>query len=574
VNRSLPISFISIALLVFMVSAPYAWEPVDSLTVERLWFYENGDSAAIPYSSTHNLHQQHSQITRAIINIHGASREAEIAMANVRTGGNQHDRPVWDDTAVICPQFLFTLDLDYYTEITDTLLYWHNIWDIGPTWCFGEQSDNDEERPRTISRSSYACLDTLAEVILDAFPNLQNLVFAGHSAGARMTQRYTLVTRWDHNLNSPRILYNFANPAIYAYIGPERYVDENWDEFAIPPQNEIDECPEYDSWPFGLQDPYDYFFDITPEEVLENYANRYVIQWLSEFDTTAMDGGSQVSCQAMLSGDQHRLQRGLIFYNHMQYTYNGEPEHFIQAIVPNLGHQGNPVYRSAVGRYFLFDHYHPITPGEEVDLAGELTVPIPSTIDGIIEYSLTVNNLGNEFRTGHVWMQLVSNVDGSTVTGWTRSVVFEPEMDFSRTGMHFYVPHGFPHGEATFYLNVGSFPDAIATFDTVPVIVSSTTSVTEFDGTLPPSKPSIISVAPNPFNAMTTVAFDIPRPTALRLAVYDILGREVAIVANGAVQAGRRSYLVNGQQLAGGIYFLHASAPGGYEEVRKILLVP
>jgi len=561
-----------IPVILLALTPAFAWHPVDSLAVNRLWFYENGDSVAIPYSSTHDLHQQHSEITRAIINIHGASREAEIAMANVLTGGNWHDRPVWDHTAVICPQYLFDDDLEHYNP-PDSLLYWRNYQATGPTWCYGEESENDEAHPRPFSRSSYECLDTLAVLVLESFPNLENLVFAGHSAGARYTQRYAQVTRWDLEIDTPRILYNYANPAVYAYIGPERHVGDNWNQFAIPPQNEIDECPEYDDWPFGMQNPFEYFFDITPEEVLENYGNRHVIQWLSEFDTTAMDGGSQISCQAMLSGELHRLQRGTVYYNHVLFTYGAEPEYFIQAIVHNLGHQGNPVYRSPVGRYFLFDHYHPIMPDEEVDLACDLTVANPQTVDGILEYSLTVDMLGNEYRTGHVWTELVSEDGQSTVVGWTRSLVFEPEMDFSREGMEFYVPHGFPHGDAMLYLNVGHYPDAIAVQDSVQVVVSSTTSVSEGPLEVPSSMPRIVSVAPNPFNATTTITFEIPRATMLRVDVYDILGREVLNAYDGAAHMGTHRITIDGHSLAGGLYFLRATSPDDYAEVRKLMLV-
>jgi len=43
---------------------------------------------------------------------------------------------------------------------------------------------------------------------------------------------------------------------------------------------------------------------------------------------------------------------------------------------------------------------------------------------------------------------------------------------------------------------------------------------------------------PNPFNPRTTISFSLPHPEDVRLAVYDILGREVAVLVDGPQAAG------------------------------------
>jgi hypothetical protein len=575
VTRPKSILLFAFLLVLLMISKSSAWVPVDSISSERLWFYDEGDSLALAYVTSHDLHDVHPQITRAIINIHGASRESEEAYERVIDAGDDHDRPLWDHVAVICPQFLFTTDIDSH-NVSDSLLYWNTFPEIGPSWCYGEISKNNNNFPRPFRVDSYTCLDSLATLVLESFPNLENLVFAGHSAGARYMQRYPMVTRWDLDLDesAPRLLYTYGNPAVYAYIGPERHVEDNWNEFAIPPAGVIEECPEYDEWPFGLQEPFPYFDDMTEVEIQTNYANRHVVQWLSELDTTSMDGGSQVSCQAMISGDQHRLQRGTIFYNHVQFFYDGAPDLFVSAIVPGLGHFGNAVYRSEVGRNYLFDYYHPVMPGEEVELSGELSVPNPETVAGIIEFSVLVENHGEETRTGDIWVKLVGQNGSPIETGWIHEIVYEPGMEFTRSGLEFMVPEGFPLGNATLYLNVGSYPDAITTFDSVPVTISSTTSIEGEFSNLPPDQPRISTIAPNPFNAATNLVVEVPIPTALKIAVYDVLGRDVMTVMNGAVGEGSHTYSIRGDRMASGIYFVRATSPTGYEEVRKILLVP
>jgi len=147
-------------------------------------------------------------------------------------------------------------------------------------------------------------------------------------------------------------------------------------------------------------------------------------------------------------------------------------------------------------------------------------------------------------------------------------------MEFTETELEFPVPEGFPLGSAILVLNVGDYPDVITVFDSVPVVVTSTTSVEGHLDQLLPDESRISFIAPNPFNSSTNVVVDVAAPSALKLMLYDVLGREVMTVTNGAVMPGRHSFSINGNHLAGGVYFVRASSPNGYEEVRKILLVP
>lgn len=565
-------TLVLISLFCF-VSLSLAWVPVDSISAERLWFREGGDSLALAYYSSHDLNQTHPNITRAVINLHGASRESEEAAWRVFNAGNEHDRDVFGHTAIIAPQFLFTTDIDSH-DVTDSLLYWNTLAEIGPSWCYGRHSNDNSNFPRPFRIDSYTCLDTLGQLIIQAFPNVENIVYAGHSAGGRMIERYPMVTQWDLDFDEPRILYNPANPAVYAYTGPERHVGDNWDEFAIPSASQIADCPEYNHWPFGLDEPYDYFVDLPENELHANFTSRHFILWISENDTLPMEGGSQDNCMAMMMGELHRKQRGMIFWNFLDFKYDGIPDNFVWALVPNLGHFGAAVLESAVGRYYLFDHYHPLEPGETIDITGNLAVPTPYTVDGIIDYAVTVENESDETRTGDVWMVLVSSINGTSHRGWTREMVYEPDMDFSRPNMEFYVPNGFPHGQATLYFNVGTYPDVIVAWDAALVTVNSTTSVGgDINGVLA-KDPTLIRIAPNPFNASTSVVMDVPRPMSLNLRLFDILGRDVLTVFNGPVGPGQYTYSINGNRLAGGVYFLEASTPGGYQDVRKVMLLP
>ena len=60
---------------------------------------------------------------------------------------------------------------------------------------------------------------------------------------------------------------------------------------------------------------------------------------------------------------------------------------------------------------------------------------------------------------------------------------------------------------------------------------------------------------PNPFNPSTTINFSLPKPGNVTLTVYDVLGREVRVLENGFLNAGRHSIYFNSKGLASGAYF-------------------
>ncbi len=58
----------------------------------------------------------------------------------------------------------------------------------------------------------------------------------------------------------------------------------------------------------------------------------------------------------------------------------------------------------------------------------------------------------------------------------------------------------------------------------------------------------------------------------VRLAVYDVLGREVAVLASGSYPAGSYSFTFDGTNLASGMYLCKLTA-GSYVAIRKMMLI-
>ncbi len=59
---------------------------------------------------------------------------------------------------------------------------------------------------------------------------------------------------------------------------------------------------------------------------------------------------------------------------------------------------------------------------------------------------------------------------------------------------------------------------------------------------------------PNPFNPATSVRFDVARAGNVRLAVFDLLGREVAVLADGEHAVGSYTARFDATKLASGLY--------------------
>ena len=60
---------------------------------------------------------------------------------------------------------------------------------------------------------------------------------------------------------------------------------------------------------------------------------------------------------------------------------------------------------------------------------------------------------------------------------------------------------------------------------------------------------------PNPFSSVTEISFDLASPAPVRLTVFDLLGREVEVLADDVFGAGRHNVSVSGDGLSAGMYF-------------------
>jgi flagellar hook assembly protein FlgD len=92
-----------------------------------------------------------------------------------------------------------------------------------------------------------------------------------------------------------------------------------------------------------------------------------------------------------------------------------------------------------------------------------------------------------------------------------------------------------------------------------------------------PSDLQFLPNRPNPFREQTTLEYVLPDPASVRLAVYDVLGRQVRVLIDGKQKAGRHTvqwdgHDESGKKMASGVYLARLVVEGT-TKVRKMTFV-
>ncbi|MCD6205342.1 MAG: T9SS type A sorting domain-containing protein [Candidatus Marinimicrobia bacterium] len=77
---------------------------------------------------------------------------------------------------------------------------------------------------------------------------------------------------------------------------------------------------------------------------------------------------------------------------------------------------------------------------------------------------------------------------------------------------------------------------------------------------------------PNPFNPTTTISYQLPKSSFVKLTIYDISGRSIQKLIDEKKNAGYYSVDWNAENVCSGVYFYRIEA-GDFVAVKKGLLV-
>jgi len=87
-----------------------------------------------------------------------------------------------------------------------------------------------------------------------------------------------------------------------------------------------------------------------------------------------------------------------------------------------------------------------------------------------------------------------------------------------------------------------------------------------------PKKFNLQQNYPNPFNATTYIKYSIPEKTFVTIKLYNMLGKELAVLVSENKNPGNHKLCFNGSYLASGIYFYKLDV-GSFVEMKKFLLL-
>jgi hypothetical protein len=92
-----------------------------------------------------------------------------------------------------------------------------------------------------------------------------------------------------------------------------------------------------------------------------------------------------------------------------------------------------------------------------------------------------------------------------------------------------------------------------------------------------PSEFSLLQNYPNPFNPETNIEFALPSAARIRLTIFNLLGQEIGVPAEGDYPAGVHTITWrgtdnSGRAVASGMYFYRLETPAGVL-TRKMMLL-
>jgi PKD repeat protein len=91
-------------------------------------------------------------------------------------------------------------------------------------------------------------------------------------------------------------------------------------------------------------------------------------------------------------------------------------------------------------------------------------------------------------------------------------------------------------------------------------------------GTTIPETFKLYNNYPNPFNPGTIINFDVPKAQNVRIKIYNALGEQIQVLADGNFSPGRYSVDFDGSNLASGIYFYALESADVYQVKRMVLI--
>lgn len=279
-------------------------------------------------------------VARAVVFVHGVKRNADDYFG-VGLHVLKAARLPADGTLLIAPNFMVQAD----EGATSAMPLWG-----GGTWMQGEASERGVE-----GVTSFQALDDIVHWLADRkrFPQLQEIVMIGHSAGAQLMQRYAVMNELEASLQPAGIAirYVISSPSSYVYFDPHRPDGDNFDL----PKSIM--CPGYNNYRYGVDNPPEYLArqHLSGQQLFARYAARNITYMVGARDNNGNHRYLDKACGAAMQGS-NRVERQLNFVRYERFLSAqwkiavNHPEFQ----VPGAAHEADKLFRSEETAQKLF----------------------------------------------------------------------------------------------------------------------------------------------------------------------------------------------------------------------------
>jgi hypothetical protein len=204
---------------------------------------------------------------------------------------------------------------------------------------------------------------------------------------------------------------------------------------------------------------------------------------------------------------------------------------------------------------------------------------------GSFDFTVSVENVSPVMQIFDFW--IMADLPNGTPYGpilLRENLSLIPGANISRT-MTQQIPAGAPPGDYYYYGIAGDYPDIVMASEGFPftkeagvdlgssyndwgiygweeVTLTQTQNVEQFS----------IDIRPNPFNPVTQLEFNLPHGSIAEISVYDIHGRQVAVLNEGYLMNGSHTLQWNASDQASGVYLLNFRS-AEINATKKLLLL-
>ncbi|MGH8780982.1 alpha/beta hydrolase [Paraburkholderia sp.] len=318
------------------VGVPIERTPVPAVETGRFTVSTARGAGDMPIETSLDWSAPQPDVTRAVVVIHGSSRRDMPSARNAaRRAGDAAAH-----TLIVTPQFLIPTDIAAHALPNSVLRWSLNDWSNG----------YDAQGPAPIS--SFDVLDAIFARLADRqrFPQLREVVLAGHSAGAQLVQRYIALGRGTAVLDREHVHVRFviANPSSYLYFDRRRPSANG--TFAVDTGTS---CPHVDQWKFGLSGGLPRYAgaSVDAAKIERRYLARDVVYLLGTADNDPAHPELDRSCAARAQGAT-RYARGLAYFGYLHLLDRHVGQQLLE--VDGVGHHSSQMFASPQGLAALF----------------------------------------------------------------------------------------------------------------------------------------------------------------------------------------------------------------------------